>query len=412
MKNKIKKFLQRVFYTKQPNFIVSSKYLTNFSNAHIKTHRAVFLNSFKRVDLIVVNILAIVRWVGYYAWINSYKVSKTTSKEKLQKAGLKSVFSLYLRLLKLSVFNFIHPSYYFKYKLYEKKIMGFFYSKESSILHIYSDRKFKQLKSVRNIISDKYAFLEFLQENKLQTNYSCKVTLQDILKDPSIVLKKQKVFCKPNVANRSLGALRIDYDSSIDDYKLLTLIEKKEVFGENNIIEFMSQYYAANDSILIEPFIEDDVDIKELSQHPTDTTTMRIITATIDEYNFTSETIYIQLEIPMLNSSKQQFYNILPLDIKTLNIDLTKVPDYEGKDKFVGMQLSLNLKHKILSAIDTCLKAHNKLKIRAIAFDIVLSPQQPIIIEANYNWDIEILNRLSETSGLHNHIAQTWLENL
>lgn len=413
MIKKIKKLLLRMVYAKQPSFIMSSKYLINSSNKNIKIHRAIFFRNFKRADLIVINLIAIVRWVGYCAWINSYKVCKTTSKEKLPKAGLKNRFSLYLKLLKLSVINFIPPNYYFRFNLYENDFVDFFYSKENSILHLYSDRNFNQPKQVRNFISDKYAFLEFLEKNNLQPNYSSKTTLEKILKDSSLLFKKCKVFCKPNVANRSIGALCIDYDSLINDYKLLTLIDKKEVLGKSNILNFIKEYYSANETILIEKFIEDADDIKKLSQHPTDTTTMRIITASIDGSNLLPETIYIQLEIPLLeNNNEQQFYNILPLDIKTLDIDLTNMPDFKDKEKFEGIQISANLKQKVSTAIDMCLKVHSKLEIRAIAFDVILSPQQPIIIEANYNWDIELLYRSFRPNDLHRHIAQVWLENL
>ena len=411
---RIKRLLQSIIFTKQPSFIISARYLYNFSDTYIKTHRAIFLKSFGRVDLIAINLLAIFKWIGWYAWMTSYKTTKATSIQKLNEAAIKNKFSLYLRLVKLAIFNFIPPYYYFKYKLYENDFIYFFYGKQNSLLHAYSDRSFKQSKKIIQLISDKYAFLEFLDKNDIQTNYSYKVSLDEIFADHGIVFRQQKIFCKPNVASRSTGALFIDYDTSTQDYRLVTLVDKKEVSGKTNILDFIQRYYASDEVLLVEEFIEDDDDINKISQHPTDSTTIRIITAVVDRNNFAPQAIYIQLEIPILeNNNQQQFYNTLPLDVATLNIDLTNMPDFEGKQKFADMQLSPTIKHKIYAAIDKCTKTHEMLPVRAIAFDIILSPLQPIIIEANYNWDIDILYRSYRPNQTQNTIiAQEWLENL
>ncbi|AJI57628.1 hypothetical protein LA02_921 [Francisella philomiragia] len=410
---KIRRLLQSIFFTKQPSFIISARYLYNFSNMYIKTHRAIFFRSFKRIDLIIINLIAMLRWLSFYAWLTSYKVTKATSVQKLDEAGIKNKFSLYLRLVKLAIFNFIPPHYYFKYKLYKNDFIYFFYSKQNSLLHAYSDRYFEQSKKITKLISDKHAFLEFLDNNDLQTNYSYKVPLHKIFQDHGIIFKKQKVFCKPNVANRSTGALFIDYDISTEDYRLVTLVDKKEVYGKCDILDFVQRYYSCDEILLIEEFIEDDDDIKKLSQHPTDSTTMRIITATVGIDDFAPQVIYTQLEIPAFeNNYRQQFYKILPLNIETLDIDLTNMPDFEDKQKLADMQLSANIKDKIYAAIDKCIKTHEMLTVRAIAFDVILSSQQSIIIEANYNWDIELLYRSYRPNQTQNTVAQEWLENL
>ncbi|WP_231865145.1 hypothetical protein [Francisella hispaniensis] len=113
----------------------------------------------------------------------------------------------------------------------------------------------------------------------------------------------------------------------------------------------------------------------------------------------------------MENNNKQQFYNILPLNINTLDIDLTHISEFKDKAKFKNLQIPETLKEKIKIAINKCIKTHERLNIRAIAFDIIISPSDVVIIEANYNWDIEILY---QAFGHNNkdHIAKLWLENL
>ena len=149
-----------------------------------------------------------------------------------------------------------------------------------------------------------------------------------------------------------------------------------------------------------------------LSQHSIDTTTMRIITASIEKSNMVPQAIYAQLEIPLLeNNNKRQFYNILPLDIDTLDINLKYMPEFKEKSKFENIKLNATIKDDIKTAIQKCLNTHQNLKLRAIAFDIILSPKGPIIIEANYNWDISLLYRAFDHKQ-KNNIAKVWLESL
>ncbi|WP_257211275.1 hypothetical protein [Francisella opportunistica] len=84
---------------------------------------------------------------------------------------------------------------------------------------------------------------------------------------------------------------------------------------------------------------------------------------------------------------------------------------FKSKAKFENIQIPKPLKEKIKFAINKCIKAHKQLSMRAIAFDIIISPNEVVIIEANYNWDIEILYRAFNYNQ-KDHIAKIWLENL
>lgn len=410
MIKKIKTRLIRLIHSNQPSFIISYKYLTKTNDKYIRTHRSILLMNFNRLDLAIVNIFATCRWIVYQAWLSSYKVSKNTSIEKLDKANIKSRYLLFCKLIKLSLLNFIAPHYYFRFQLYKNHPLYFFYSKENSLLHLYSDRFITNAEKYRKLISDKYAFLDFLKQQNIQKKHSQIKTLKQIIESPEIIFRKQKLFCKPNIANRSTGALCIDYKDS--EYEIITLVDKTHIKGKSSILNFLKGYYDKNQDILIEEFIEDNKYIKELSKHLIDTTTMRIITASINSTDIYPQAIYAQLEIPLLETNNnRQFYNILPLDIDTLDINLKYMPEFKEKSKFENIKLNTDIKDDIQSAIQKCLKIHNKIDLRAIAFDIILSSKGAIVIEANYNWDIEMLYRASNQKQ-KNHIINKWLENI
>ncbi|APC96456.1 hypothetical protein [Francisella frigiditurris] len=413
MIKKLRRIFLNIIYQKQPSFIISYKYFIPSPNTYIRTHRAIFFRNFRRPDIILSNILATFKWVSYQAWISSYKISKNISEEKLLETGHRNKFTLYIKLIKLSLANFITPNYYLKYKLYKNDPLSFFYYKEIVELHLYSDRKNKDFRKYNKLIANKYQFLNFLNQHNIQANYSCKKSFKEIVANTDILFQKQKIFCKPNIANQSSGALCIYFDLVLNDYKLLTLVDKKGIIGKDNITSFIKFYYLNSDEILIEKFIEDDEEIKAISNHPTDATTMRIITASLYPNNHKPKPIYIQLEIPLLeNNGEHQFYNILPLDLINLDINLKHMPDFKDKKSFENMKLSQNLKDKIRRACNMSIEAHSKLNIRAIAFDIIISTDVPIIIEANYNWDVELLYRIFQPNESNSLPIKTWLQNL
>ncbi len=74
--------------------------------------------------------------------------------------------------------------------------------------------------------------------------------------------------------------------------------------------------------------------------------------------------------------------------------------------------LSSTVKEMLAKACDICAGCHRKLfPIRSVGFDVALSPQGPVIIEANYNWDIELLYRVIQDLR-DNSLGALWLKEL
>ena len=86
-----------------------------------------------------------------------------------------------------------------------------------------------------------------------------------------------------------------------------------------------------------------------------------------------------------------QYYTLIPLDIDNLNVDL-----YFKKTHFFSekqdVTVSEVLKRLLREAIDYCILTHDKLlDLNTVSFDLIISSDGPIMIEANYNWSIELL---------------------
>ena len=61
-----------------------------------------------------------------------------------------------------------------------------------------------------------------------------------------------------------------------------------------------------------------------------------------------------------------------------------------------------------------CVSAHEKLlELRTVAFDVIIGQQGPVIIEANYNWSIEMLYSVlgyDKSTMNQSHPAYQWMQ--
>ncbi|HBM17345.1 MAG TPA: hypothetical protein DD381_13540, partial [Lentisphaeria bacterium] len=65
----------------------------------------------------------------------------------------------------------------------------------------------------------------------------------------------------------------------------------------------------------------------------------------------------------------------------------------------------------ISQSLDLCVYAHSKLiALKSVAFDLFITNEGPLIIEANFNWDIEMLYNHPH-KNLRELLPEEWLKN-
>ena len=76
--------------------------------------------------------------------------------------------------------------------------------------------------------------------------------------------------------------------------------------------------------------------------------------------------------------------------------------------------ISEPLKAQLNTGIAHCIHAHHQLlDVRSGAFDIILSDKGVVLVEANYNWSVEMLYNVIEGDPLtSSHIAAIWLQSM
>ena len=418
----ISRLFTKIRLAKRPGFIFSIYYFHPFPTPMMALHRQLFFLSCRHPIRLALNGIAYIRWVGYYSWVSCYKACKTRTPEQLIDYGL-SRRALYFALLRLAIGNLIAPHYYFKYQLYKKEHTPFdyLYNQELPQFHDLSNKHLKDFKAAAKLIGDKDRFSHELRKIGLPAIHSESFNTNALQEDPSLLFRKQRVFCKPNTGSQSTDTFLIDYVASDNSYRLEP-IQGQTLSDPQEIDHYLQKIIARNKNLLVQPVIVNHSEIKKIAPE-TAATTVRIITAKRgDSPQAEVELIYLQLEIPnektTVSSTKNkinQFYTILPLDLKTLDVD----PMFKQKTTFpekCNIDISEVLKHFLRESIEYCMQAHQQLlNLRTVSFDVIIGEEGPIIIEANYNWSIELLYFVvttNVTNAEHTHPSYRWLQSV
>jgi hypothetical protein len=375
----------------------SSAYFNPKANQYIAFHRQLFILSCKNPLQLLVNLIGLLRWVGCNAWILSFKACRRLTKEELTEYQVGRT-RLFLTLLQLALCHMIPPGYYFKYKGYhkenKKKFMEYIYNQEMSYVHQYCNKGFSNYRAAVQLIGDKYNFSRVLHKAGLPTVVGKLHSTLILKKNEFLLFQKKNLFCKPNNGSRSKDAFHLNYDTKTDSYELKT-IYGKHLTIMTEIKAYLKDVCFRNKHLLIQPFLRDHQEMKALSTQSA-ATTVRVITEKKHSSHCIPNVLYLQLEIPkeIIIESKnipRQFYTVLPLDIHSLDINAVfkkKYPDLEEQSCLISNALKILLR----DAINYCILAHQQLiNLRTVAFDLIISEQGPVILEANYNWGIEML---------------------
>lgn len=410
MKHVFNKILKQLKLNKQPRFIFHPYYIFPKLNGPLALHRKLFFLSCKHPTHLALNLYAYIRWVSITAWLLSYHATLKNHKKTKQ-----NKLSLFFSLLKLTLIHGIAPRYYFKYELNKpgnkKRALSYFYNAQLPYFHNYTNQNFTNYKQAAQLMGDKQAFALALDKLGIPSVPGQIYTTQYLRHNASVLYAKKTLFCKPNHGSRSCDAFLMVYDSKISEYYIKPITEP-DIHDTQSVSNYLNQIFSRHDTLLIQDFIEDHPEVQAISQQEP-TTTVRIITEKPDDQPETASTlIYLQLELPK-EKQERQFYTILPLALDSLDVD----PVFKSKHKNTDDQsypiLSNPLKQALKQAIAICLQAHTALlAIRSVSFDVIISSTGPVILEANYNWSIELLYHVIDMNKPASHPAAYWLSAL
>lgn len=414
----ITRIAKKIKQTRTPPFIFSFSFFRKGCDPITALHRRLFILSCRHPLSLILNFIAWIRWLTYYTWKSSYQTCLSKTKAELKDYGLTHPV-LFTKLVKLGLLYAIPPHYYFKYKFHQpekaKQILHYIYKQQLPYFHAYSNRDFQAYQQASKLINDKYRFSLLLKEAGIPTVLGEPIDTRRLKEDFSRLFQQKKLFCKPNNASQSQDAFLIDYDPTHNRYQIVP-IQGKSLTCMSEIKAYLKSIISRHDMLLLQPEIVDHPEIKKISRQQA-ATTIRIITAkSADTELAHTELLYIQLEIPLEKQAvtARQYYKILPLDLNTLEVDTTfKTKSWCPKENDVV--LSPHLKSLIRLSTAYCLQAHKLIRLKSISFDVILSEQGPVILEANYNWSVEMLYHIIPEPPLNNddtHPAARWIASM
>ena len=420
MLNKIKRITKVLLQRKHPGFLFTLRYFQPKPKPIIAMHRRLFLLSCKSPLGCCLSLIGGLRWITYYAWKKSYWCYRL----KIRKLFLTSPRHIVaFNMLRLSVCHLVPPRCYLKYRLYEAKqtkdAFNYFYQIQLPYFHDYSNRHVNGYHESRRLLADKYQFELALQKIGIPTIKSEFFLTNHYQDNAPLLLQKRRFFCKPNQASASEDAFLLDYDPTLSQYTIDNLNEGI-LTNPIQIDTYLRQVCRRHPALLIQPVIEDIPELKQWSARNV-LTTIRIITG---KYTTTSaelpSLLYVQMELPLdvKEATEHHFsepFAYVPLHVISLDVD----PVFKQKKcnpYYDNIYLSEQLKHAIRQGIIYCQKTHQQLlQLRSAAFEIVLELSGPMILEANYNWNIEWLYHVLEENSVPDgnpHPAALWLKTL
>ena len=398
--NKIMRFMRRNMLYAEP-FPLFNLHLfqhsTNIINKEIAIAKcAKLINPFHCCATIV----RALHWYGYRLWKTMFILLRA-QKKNVDIPLVQQIFGL----LHISLYH-IPLNRYYRYELYKKehqilKTQLIYTNALPEFHHLIN--KTHDLTQCKKLFVDKETFAQELHRLHIPTIPTLCISDSEI-----IHTHKQDLFCKPVIGSQSQDAFCLKYTAN---QHILIPIHGQKITDPHLVTKFVQQKFAQQ-RFLIQPCIQDHPVVEKFKESE-EITTMRIITVEFADKHI--EAIYLQLEIPIAaKKQSRQYYKIYPLDCKSYDIDCVWKKNTQVN---YDMQITIPqlLKQMIQEAVQHCATAHKALfDVKSIAFDVAFGKEGVVIIEANYNWDIEMLYRTvslplqSDKTGL----AANWLREI
>ena len=354
-------------------------------------------------------VLNAVTWYLYRFWKILFTIAAKRCGQINKERNI-PVLKQILDIFSLNLLYQIPPFAYCRYKLYIKEnrenIHKFIFRSDLPCFHDYINRNV--CGNYEKLIADKQLFSAEL--NKLNIPSIKTICVADRNTEADMYFRKYDIFCKPVCGSQSRNAFKLKFISDENRYEIHP-VNGKKILGKNKITSFLKQI-TGNEKLLLQDCLKDHQCLSKINNSE-EITTLRIITAEFKDKQISP--IYMQLEVPVETKHEKnfkQFYRIYPLDLDIFEVNKNWKRQTKVKyDKNIIIPESL--KKLMAESVKHCLNAHkNLLHLKSAAFDLALTPGGPVIIEANYNWNTEMLYNIINTEPLtynENIPASLWL---
>ncbi len=385
---------RHVLSRRLPLGLVSARYLWGSHKPQVRQHRDLWWHSgdtWPRPIWFISELFVWMRWVLWYGWVANWRVVRTHSKTYAANTGL-PIHRQFFTALRLALGWCIHPRDAFRFDLLlkPKAALDYVYGQETNAYH--RSRNLNPAKTPASYahIQDKVALAECVAALGIPVVATTRViaratpvTLQQVAPTDS----SGPLFYKTRSGNQGRGAFAL--------WQTPQGLQGRSFEGDplssTQHIELAWKTLHQMDDVLIQPLLTNHPDLAAMSLTG-EAITVRLISERDNDGNI--DCLSATLEVPAGKTAQHKTtYSIFPIDSILGKLQRFPQRDWLTPDnKQIAAQIwALAASDKKIPYWSTLLaasfKAHAAFSdVRAIAWDWVITPTGPVLLEGNVGW--------------------------
>ena len=382
-------FLRRAL----PHGIVSWRYLLPHLPPKVTIHRQFWLmGKDHRIPLplfLLIELLLWLRWVTFACWRRSWRAVQLRGGEIGEREGISKVVLL-LRVLTMGLSHCIPPGEIFAFGLYRRTskqdVWDYVFTNEVPAFHSWRNTRLGEHSASLALVQDKSGLADLLATHGIPMAPVLAVIQCGASFDPSPWLQNApRLFCKPRHGSASRDAFVIERRD--EEKKPAVFAVKNGMKAQPSCLDSL-QNAIGKDDFLVQPLMGNHPLFAALC--PTeDAITLRIIT---ENHPFHGICCYsATLEIPHREDDGEQCHTILPIElssglIRPFPAQRLPAPAQARHDSVLARlgECAVPFWDEIKRS---AMAAHRQLPdLYAIAWDYVITPTGPCMLEGNSGW--------------------------
>lgn len=388
---RINTILRSAWNRPMPYGLISIAFLNPYASPKVKRHRKLFCKGPAHIPLLFIilcNIALWLRWIFFIAWRTTYTCVQKYGSE-IEATFKISKTQQFTACLALALAHCIPPSAYYRFKFYltpaSRPFWNYIYSNELPAYHLRHDNPGSAKQ--RSLLSDKQGFANRMRAHGISVAEGQLLPVGYQYAQLPLQHGISK-FLKPTVGFGSLGAFSLYIDHTGNP----KIRDIKGNHYEGRAAKRHMEALFAKQAYLLQPRYTNHQHFESLLEESDEAITLRIITWWCND-NILPYCAF--LEVPILNRDKNKNYLAVQVDCENgvaiadsldrmIHCDTDVISRYKKKlDNF-----TVPLWHKCL---ENNKLAHRQFPdVHSIAWDNIITPDEPILLEGNSNWGIEL----------------------
>lgn len=392
IKRGILKLYRLIFLNPCPSGLVSWRYLLPISDRRMRLHRTFWWTMSTRLFGIlglIIQLWLYLRWMLWSGWRNSWRTVRRLGPEIAAKEQIPVSAQLCITL-KLSLGWCITPFDVYRFGLYRQpeKALDYVYDRETHAYHVWRNQNQVETTDSLELLQDKLALEKRLRE----LGVPVVISVQSIAQDCSLPLVQligqlDRVFCKTRSGNQGLGA----FAAWRNDAGLTGRTFQGQNLSDSAAVEKTWRALLQRDEGLIQPL---------LSNHPLlaamvegdEAITVRYISQ-FENLSLTCLSATLEVPTGLHRQTLRMTYAILPIDAASGTLHLWPADSrlFEESRNRQQAVIERGPADRLLphwrDLVDFTHRAHRQFPdLAAIAWDWVITPEGPVLLEGNSGW--------------------------